>query len=68
MYPFATHFLSNYQGADGLLRLQKILGHTNIKTTEKYPHIIAAKNTGTAELNPVAMLWQKQRVQLTSVK
>jgi len=66
--PFTTHFLSNYQGADGLLRSQKILGHTNIKTTEKYLHIIAAKHTATAKLNPVAMLLQKQRVQLIIVK
>lgn len=59
-HTFATHFLSNYQGADGLLKLRNILGHTNIKTTEKYLHIIAAKNAGTAELNPVSMLREKQ--------
>jgi integrase len=66
-HTFATHFLSNYQAADGLLRLKNILGHTNIKTTEQYLHIIAAKNAGTARLNPVSMLKQKRPI-LTVVK
>ncbi len=66
-HTFATHFLANYQGADGLLRLQKILGHTNIKTTEKYLHVIAARQSNAETLNPVAILRQKRQPALKVV-
>lgn len=66
-HTFATHFLANYQAADGLLRLQQILGHSNIKTTEKYLHIISARQSNTETLNPVAAIRDKSKPVLSVV-
>lgn len=59
-HTFATHFLFNCKRSDGLLLLQNILGHTNIKTTERYLKIIQSKDSGAEILNPVAVLKQRQ--------
>ncbi len=57
-HTFATHYLAN--GGD-VLELKNILGHTSIKTTEKYLHIIRSMNAKAPDLNPVTVLRKKQQ-------
>jgi len=52
-HTFATHFLIN--GGD-IRELRDILGHTCIKTTERYLHLIRSKQTRATQINPITML------------
>jgi integrase len=63
-HTFATHYLANYPRADGVKKLQRILGHTNIKTTERYLNIVESRITNAETLNPVAVLRQKKKPHL----
>lgn len=56
-HTFATHYLAN--GGD-ILELKEILGHTSIKTTEKYLHIIRSMKARAPELNPVSVLRKRK--------
>lgn len=56
-HTFASHFMQN---GGNILSLQRILGHSDLKTTMRYAHLAPGHLSDATELNPFTLLAKQQ--------